>query len=293
MTTIRGMKRTILLLLLLLVLIVVIGYVGYKVTDGFVSLAPDNTPNCIEGCKSYYKCYAATDSTGKELIDRCSFNENGVSDEIGCNKCKYCQWCVKTDTNGNSSGSCISIYEKCKGKVDAPKSDWVGGIAASALEFTQYFLGYKQPATDACGGQIPVWATLDDGLANLKTLQNATTADKSTDEDTAADTDSSTDVSGTPIFTVASDAAARAALIRDVEAALKQDLLFQKSMTTANSQANLCLGDEEDEDVDSAALMQGQEYSAHCPSRPAADCPKDMSQYVRKDSVPCYNCSLD
>jgi hypothetical protein len=175
--------------------------------------------------------------------------------------------------------------------VDAPKSDWVGGVAASALEFTQYFLGYKQSATDACGAQIPVWATLDDGLANLKTLQNATTADKSTDEEEEEE-DTPTDVSGTPIFTVASDAAARAALIRDVEAALKQDLLFQKAMTTANSQANLCLGDEEDEDIDSAALMQGQEYSSNCPSRPTP-CPKDMNEYVRKDSVPCYNCSVD
>jgi hypothetical protein len=288
------MKRTILLLLLLLVLIVVIGYVGYKVTDGFVSLAPDNTPNCIEGCKSYYKCYAATDSTGNTFIDRCSFNENGVSDEIGCNKCKYCQWCVKTDTNGNSSGSCISIYEKCKGKVDAPKSDWVGGIAASALEFTQYFLGYKQSATDACGAQIPVWATLDDGLANLKTLQNATTADSSIEEEEEEDTTtaSATDASGSSVSTIASDAAARAALVRDVEAALKQDLLFQKAMTTASSQDYLCEGNEEDFDIDSAALMQGQEYSSNCPNRPTP-CPKDMNEYVRKDSIPCYNCSVD
>jgi hypothetical protein len=288
------MKRTILLLLLLLVLIVVIGYVGYKVTDGFVSLVPDATPNCIEGCKSYYKCYAATDSTGKNLIDRCSFNENGVSDEIGCNKCKYCQWCVTTDTNGNSSGSCISIYEKCKGKVDAPKSDWVGGAVASALEFTQYFLGYNQPATDACGAKVPIWDTLDNGLANLKTLQGAKkSADTDTDATADTDTSTNTDASGSSVSTIASDAAARAALVRDVEAALKQDLLFQRAMTTANSQDYLCQGNEEDLDMDSAALMQGQEYSSNCPNRPDADCPKDMSQYVRKDSIPCYNCSVD
>ena len=288
------MKRTILLLLLLLVLIVVIGYVGYKVTDGFVSLVPDATPNCIEGCKSYYKCYAATDSTGKKLIDRCSFNENGVSDEIGCNKCKYCQWCVTTDKNGKSSGSCISIYEKCKGTVDAPKSDWTGGMIASATEFAQYFFGYNQPTSDACGAMVPVWATIDDGLENLKKLQGTPKKTKtpSTEEEEEEEEEDVTDISGNTITSDASDAAARAALIRDVEAALKQDLLFQKAITTANSKDLLCEGGEEDLG-ETAALMQGLEYSANCPTRPPADCPKDMAQYIRKDSIPCYNCSVD
>jgi hypothetical protein len=290
----RGMSRTILMLLLLLVLIVIIGYLGYKISEGFVSLVPDATPNCIDGCKQYYKCYASTDSTGKKLIDRCSFNENGVSNESGCNKCKYCQWCVTKDkVTGEPFGSCISIYEKCTGTVDAPKKDWTGGAIATVTEFVQYFLGYNQPATDACGANVPIWSNLDDGLANLKKLRGAdasgnVVADASADADEAADAAAASDIA-----TIASDAAARAALIRDIEAALKQDLLANKGMTTANSQDVLCEGDEEDDDVDSAALMQGQEYSANCPNRPDANCPKDMSQYIRKDSIPCWNCSLD
>ena len=296
----RGMSRTILLLLLLLVLIVIIGCLGWKVSESFVSLVPDATPNCISGCKQYYKCYASTDSTGKKLIDRCSFNENGVSNESGCNKCKYCQWCITKDkVTGEPFGSCISIYEKCTGTVDAPKSDWSGGAIASVTEFIQYFLGYNQPATDACGANVPIWSTLDDGLANLKKLRGATTADSTDtsgnsldDEEDTADA-AVTTTEEDEISKIASDAAARAALIRDIQAALKQDLLANKGMTTANSQDVLCEGDEEDDDVDSAALMQGQEYSSTCPNRPDADCPKDMSQYIRKDSIPCWNCSVD
>lgn len=294
------------MLLLLLVLIVIIGYLGYKISEGFVSLVPDATPNCISGCKQYYKCYASTDSTGKKLIDRCSFNENGVSNEIGCNKCKYCQWCVTKDKiTGNPVGSCISIYEKCTGTVDAPKSDWTGGAIATVTEFVQYFLGYNQPATDACGANVPIWSNLDDGLANLNKLRGVKTAgtdasgnaldDAAADAAAAAAADVAADAEAEEdeICTIASDAAARAALIRDIQTALKQDLLAAKCMTTANSQDVLCEGDEEDDDVDSAALMQGQEYSSTCPNRPDADCPKDMSQYIRKDSIPCWNCSVD
>lgn len=32
------------------------------------------------------------------------------------------------------------------------------------------------------------------------------------------------------------------------------------------------------------ALQQGSEYGGNCP---------DMSQYVRKDAIPCWNCTLD
>ena len=32
------------------------------------------------------------------------------------------------------------------------------------------------------------------------------------------------------------------------------------------------------------ALQQGTEYGSNCP---------DMSQYVRKDAIPCWNCTLD
>jgi len=193
---------------------------------------------------------------------------------------------VKT---GDVSGSCISIYEKCTGTVDAPKKDWTGGAIASATEFIQYFLGYNQPATDACGANVPIWSNLDDGLANLKKLQGTGTTSNRRGRDISGnivDEEEEEAEADADVSTIASNAAARAALIRDVQEALKQDLLSQKSMTTASSQDILCEGDEEDYDVNSAALMQGQEYSSNCPNRPDADSPKDMSQYIRKDSIP-------
>jgi hypothetical protein len=131
------------------------------------------------------------------------------------------------------------------------------------------------------------------GTGTTYSRRNRITSSNTTDEEEEEEEEEEADVDADTISTIAGDAAARAALIRDIQAALKQDLLANKAMTTASSQDVLCEGDEEDYDVDSAALMQGQEYSSTCPTRPDADCPNDMSQYVRKDSIPCYNCSVD
>jgi hypothetical protein len=45
------------------------------------------------------------------------------------------------------------------------------------------------------------------------------------------------------------------------------------------------------------ASQQGKEYdeSKPCPEYPDGSCPTypDMSKYIKKDSIPCWNCSLD
>jgi hypothetical protein len=54
---------------------------------------------------------------------------------------------------------------------------------------------------------------------------------------------------------------------------------------------------------DTTSSRQGKEYeeSCHkdteyrCPKNPDGSCPPvpDMSQYIKKDAIPCYGCSLD
>jgi hypothetical protein len=54
---------------------------------------------------------------------------------------------------------------------------------------------------------------------------------------------------------------------------------------------------------DTAATAQGKEYEDscykgteyRCPKNPDGSCPPvpDMSQYIKKDQIPCWGCSLD
>jgi hypothetical protein len=54
-------------------------------------------------------------------------------------------------------------------------------------------------------------------------------------------------------------------------------------------------------DANSDAMAQGREYGCHrqdtyrCPKNPDGSCPPvpDMSDYIKKDSIPCFGCSLD
>ena len=81
-----------------------------------------------------------------------------------------------------------------------------------------------------------------------------------------------------------------AALLRDIQQIVHNELLQNKGMTTANAQPLFQAASKErvllSEDP---SLQQGAE---HCNSRPTY-CPKDMSQYIRKDQIPCWGCTLD
>lgn len=60
-------------------------------------------------------------------------------------------------------------------------------------------------------------------------------------------------------------------------------------------------GECEDHDHDSDAMAQGREYGCQrqdqyrCPKNPDGSCPPvpDMSDFIKKDSIPCFGCSLD
>jgi hypothetical protein len=88
----------------------------------------------------------------------------------------------------------------------------------------------------------------------------------------------------------------RADLLRDVQKAVRNELLSHRSTMPILSGET-----RKSQDTDSTA--QGKEYenSCHkdteyrCPKNPDGSCPPipDMSEYIRKDSIPCYGCSLD
>jgi hypothetical protein len=85
-------------------------------------------------------------------------------------------------------------------------------------------------------------------------------------------------------------------LLKDVQKAVRNELLSNRSTMPI-------LSGETRKSKDTDSTAQGKEYenSCHkdseyrCPKNPDGSCPPipDMSEYIRKDSIPCYGCSLD
>jgi hypothetical protein len=87
----------------------------------------------------------------------------------------------------------------------------------------------------------------------------------------------------------------RAELLKDIQKVVRNEVLASRSTTPVLN------GNGNGNGSDSTA--QGKEYSEscykdteyRCPKNPDGSCPPipDMSQYIKKDEIPCWGCSLD
>lgn len=87
----------------------------------------------------------------------------------------------------------------------------------------------------------------------------------------------------------------KADLLRDIQKAVRNELLVNRNTTPviANTSSK----------KDTDATAQGKEYESgcqkdseyRCPKNPDGTCPPvpDMSQYIKKDEIPCWGCTLD
>ena len=88
----------------------------------------------------------------------------------------------------------------------------------------------------------------------------------------------------------------RADLLRDVQKVVRNEILANRLTTPLNEKEH-----KKGNNTDSTA--QGKEYEQscykgteyRCPKNPDGTCPPvpDMTQYIKKDAIPCYGCSLD
>lgn len=86
----------------------------------------------------------------------------------------------------------------------------------------------------------------------------------------------------------------RADLLRDIQKVVRNEILLGRSTTPM-------IGEKVNDNTDSTA--QGKEYENscykdteyRCPKNPDGTCPPmpDMSQYIKKDAIPCWGCALD
>jgi hypothetical protein len=87
----------------------------------------------------------------------------------------------------------------------------------------------------------------------------------------------------------------RAELLKDIQKVVRNEVLASRSTTP------VLHGETRQKTSDSTA--QGQEYENscykdtdyRCPKNPDGSCPPipDMTQYIKKDQIPCWGCSLD
>jgi hypothetical protein len=88
----------------------------------------------------------------------------------------------------------------------------------------------------------------------------------------------------------------RAELLKDIQKLVRNEII-------ANRNTSPIISGETRKENKSNSTEQGKEYENscykdteyRCPKNPDGSCPPvpDMSQYIRKDQIPCWGCSLD
>ncbi len=84
-------------------------------------------------------------------------------------------------------------------------------------------------------------------------------------------------------------------LLKDIQQLVKNEIIAQRQTTPIST-------NQESSD-ESESTQQGKEFNKSCKKSCEGPCPRnkdgtcppvpDMSQYIRKDQIPCWNCSLD
>ena len=74
-------------------------------------------------------------------------------------------------------------------------------------------------------------------------------------------------------------------MLRDIQDVVRGEIRQARMAPVVNGAANGANAKADGSGAATPATLQGLEHSANCE--------KDMSQYVRKDSIPCWNCTLD
>jgi hypothetical protein len=97
-----------------------------------------------------------------------------------------------------------------------------------------------------------------------------------------------TTIATSAIDALALDRQERSKFLRDIQDIVRTEMLSTKQITTANSQPVLSAA--------TAPIATGQiseQQGREAVTAREKACPKDMSEYIRKDSIPCWNCTLD
>jgi E3 ubiquitin-protein ligase DOA10 len=80
-------------------------------------------------------------------------------------------------------------------------------------------------------------------------------------------------------------------LLKDIQKIVRNEILANRNTTPIMNDEATCQDDNECENT--TATSQGKEYSSRCHKDKSCSQQPDMAQYIKKDSIPCWGCSLD
>ena len=84
----------------------------------------------------------------------------------------------------------------------------------------------------------------------------------------------------------------KSGLLKDLQKFIRNEVLAQRSTDRMSSDSS---------PMNTDSISQGKEYGCQkdqeyrCPRNPNGSCPPipDMTQYIRKDSIPCWGCNIE
>lgn len=226
--------------------------------------------NCLwsDASGNRVKCYTEiTDSGNVDLCD-CTTDVNGnpldpVQNKAQCKKCPYCKWCDATQ-------KCIAKVKPCSSDPPSPSpSPLVPPPSCPDLSGNEVACS-SRPDCQFCSVNNRCYLKGSNDFFN--TCLPASSASFSPEQSTAAAKQK------------------KSALLREIRTIVHNEVASELGRTTANSQPFYQLESKGNAIVSSdPSLLQGRELESA--KRPTW-CPKNMDDYIRKDSIPCYGCNL-
>jgi hypothetical protein len=288
----------------LIVLIVAILFMVYKRVDGFevvtTTLKPTDTlQSAMNLTEENLKKIAAMKKALESVPEFDDVLTPAKMDELGI---AYTMIDGKADLNGRKVSSVLLDILSMVEKQLLLFMDAVAKLNPTMK--LNVFLNDSQQLTGFLTGMDLVKKTLraqelyvNSKVASKTTIAGVTSQDlfDAVSGTKEAVTASTVDASGNDIHGMESTAAAAPSttpiatkemedrIAKSVATQLKDTLLSQRS--TSNPAEDIACPYAS---YDSTATSQGQEYRQVKPAQPAPD----MSEYIRKDSIPCWNCSL-
>jgi hypothetical protein len=112
-----------------------------------------------------------------------------------------------------------------------------------------------------------------------------------------------------PVTSTAYDAMSlkqRADMLKEVQSLVRNELLAARQLDRLKKEVEDEEDEEDEDEEDSYAKQQGRDFHRRCtksddseeyrcPKNPDGSCPPvpDLSNYIRKDQIPCWGCSID
>lgn len=265
------MELKVIHLLLILILVIILGYFGYKASEGFA-----NTPAVNLSCVPT----PATDSSGSAIKVSSAVISSGPvtsSDPV-----------TSTGSATDMSNSSVSM-NNLLGLSGAPPTD-NGSMAPYLPTIENVIRGeFLNHALDMPDTPVPTVASPIPTVASpVPTVASPIPPISNTQQ-------------------IASLKASDANALQTIQKVVHNELLSQKGMTTGAQLAFLGekrrnrkyqqeeddMAEEEDTSNDSnnsPSNHQGKEFTRDCPKNTGKP---DMSQYIRKDSIPCWGCRVE